>query len=198
MPAEASKLDKQAEEHEAVAEVNKAVETKVEAKVETKVEEAIAEPAVTPEPVIEAAPIQAVEPELLTWANPKLATALAELDAAQGNTAQHLALTAAIAECYKQRKNAEYVEYGAELCQRYLEIFAVYIKAVKTDNPDAEVKGTGMMHLSTLLNDNGQFDSAVSICKTAIEYGLTDGTVTGFAGRIVRIEKAKAKASKAG
>ncbi|MGS0728874.1 hypothetical protein ACVBKF_21935, partial [Shewanella sp. 0m-11] len=60
----------------------------------------------------------------------------------------------------------------------------------------AEVKGTGMMHLSTLLNDNGDFDSAISICKTAIEYGLADGTVTGFEGRITRIEKAKAKANK--
>lgn len=196
--SEAIKLDRQAEEPEAVAEVNKAVEAKVETKVETKIEEAIAEQAVTPEQVIEAAPVQAVEPEQLAWANAKLVSALTELDAAQGNTAQHLALTAAIAECYKQRKNAEYVEYGAGLSQRYLEVFASYIKAVKTDAPDAEVKGTGMMHLSTLLNDNGQFDSAVSVCKTAIEYGLTDGTVTDFAGRIVRIEKAKAKANKAG
>ncbi len=52
------------------------------------------------------------------------------------------------------------------------------------------------MHLSTLLNDTGMFDKAIEVCQKAITYGLSDGTVTGFEGRISRIEKAKAKANK--
>jgi hypothetical protein len=50
--------------------------------------------------------------------------------------------------------------------------------------------------MSTLLNDNGEFDAAIAICKTAIKHDVSDGTVTGFEGRVTRIDKAKAKANK--
>ncbi|MCL1140588.1 hypothetical protein [Shewanella pneumatophori] len=187
-------------EPEPIAE--KTVEPLVEKAVEAPVEQAI-EAAVSAEP--ESSASVEVEPAVstgsqtqadLSWANPKLTKSISELDVATDAPAEHLAISAAIAECYKQRKQAEYVQYGAGLSQPYLEVFAAFVKGVKAENPDAEVKGTAMMHLSTLLNDNGEFDSAISICKTAIEYGLADGTVTGFEGRITRIEKAKAKASK--
>ncbi|QLE83970.1 hypothetical protein FLM48_02020 [Shewanella sp. Scap07] len=94
----------------------------------------------------------------------------------------------AVAECYKQRKQTQYRDYGAGLQQDYLEVFA------KLDKP-AEQKGVGFMHLATLLNDSGQYDTAIAVCQQAINYGLTDGTVTGFEGRITRIERAKAKAA---
>ena len=205
--------------------VEPTVEDKAEPKITVEVEPEVPteklnivaepEPGNTEEVIVEAPPVvvpavkaeEAVKSEAvektaesgdLDWANPKLVKALADFESANDSATQHLALSAAVAECYKQRKTAEYVEYGAGLSQRYLEVFAAFIKGVKAENPDTDVKGAGMMHLSTLLNDKGEFDSAISICKTAIEYGLTDGTVTDFSGRIVRIEKAKAKANKAG
>ncbi|GIU32192.1 hypothetical protein L2719_13640 [Shewanella schlegeliana] len=201
--------------------VKTAVQPEPEPEPEVKPEVvAKAAPVVEPQPVIESQPeVQpklVAEPEAeaelepkqeskqepkaetvnLSWASSKLTKAVSELEQASDAPAQHLAISTAIAECYKQRKQSEYVQYGATLSQSYLEVFAAYVKGLKAENPDAEVKGTAMMHLSTLLNDNGEFDAAISICKTAIEYGLTDGTVTGFEGRITRIDKAKAKASK--
>ncbi len=122
-------------------------------------------------------------------ANDKLTQALSEYRGASSNSIKHIGLLAAIAECYKQRKLAEYREYGAALSPYYLSLF----EALESNSKE---KGVGFMHLSTLLNDCGEFDGAVDMCQKAINYGLTDGTVTGFEGRIIRIEKAKAKSLK--
>ncbi|ABZ78525.1 conserved hypothetical protein [Shewanella halifaxensis HAW-EB4] len=183
--AKAERAPEVEEKVQPVAEPEPEVVTKLEVQAETKPESEVK---------LEAKPeTQAAD---LSWANPKLTKALADFEQASDTPAQYLAVSTAIAECYKQRKHSEYVQYGATLSQSYLELFSAYVKSLKAENPDAEVKGAAMMHLSTLLNDNGEFDSAISICKTAIEYGLTDGTVTGFEGRITRIDKAKAKANK--
>ncbi|MCJ8305048.1 hypothetical protein [Shewanella sp.] len=115
--------------------------------------------------------------------------ALSEYRGTSDNTIKHVGLLGAIAECYKQRKQAQYKEYGAALSPYYLSLFAAL------ESPSSH-KGIGFMHLSTLLNDCGEFDSAIDVCRKAIEYGLSDGTVTGFEGRIIRIEKAKAKSLK--
>ncbi|MEI6860045.1 MAG: hypothetical protein V5788_09745 [Shewanella sp.] len=124
-----------------------------------------------------------------TWANEKLTVALSEYRSASDNTIKHTGLLDAISECYKQRKQTQYREYGVALLPYYLSLFAVL-------EPSSSHKGLGFMHLSTLLNDCGEFDSAIDVCRKAIEYGLNDGTVTGFEGRITRIEKAKAKSLK--
>ncbi|QDF73898.1 hypothetical protein FGA12_01250 [Shewanella marisflavi] len=122
-----------------------------------------------------------------SWANDKLTASLAQYRAEPEAEGKHVALLQAIAECYKQRKQEEYREYGAALSPYYQSLFAAL------PAPEQE-KGVGFMHLATLLNDCGDFDGAIKVCQTAISYGLTDGTVTGFEGRITRIEKAKAKA----
>ena len=122
-----------------------------------------------------------------SWANDKLAKALAEYRSEPTAEAKHQALLIAVAECYKQRKQSEYREYGAALAPYYQSLFA----ALSTKESE---KGAGFMQLATLLNDCGDFDGALGVCQAAIGYGLSDGTVTGFEGRMTRIEKAKAKA----
>ena len=93
------------------------------------------------------------------------------------------------------RKQADYCQYGAALQLTYLEVYrSLHQQHVAQKNTD-DIKAPAFMQLSTLLNDVGQFDEALKVCQQALEYQLTDGTVTGFEGRIKRIEKAKAKAS---
>ncbi|QFU24725.1 hypothetical protein FS418_24705 [Shewanella sp. YLB-09] len=115
--------------------------------------------------------------------------ALFEYRGAADNEIKHTGLLAVIFECYKQRKQTQYCEYGAALSPYYLSLFAVL------ESPSTQ-KGIGFMHLSTLLNDCGEFDNAIAVCQKAKDYGLSDGTVTGFEGRIIRIGKAKAKSLK--
>ena len=108
---------------------------------------------------------------------------------------QHSDLASVISHCYKMRKQADYCQYGAALKLTYLDLYRALHQQGVSQNSADEIKSPAFMQLSTLLNDVGQFDEAIKVCQQALEYQLTDGTVTGFEGRIKRIEKAKAKAS---
>ncbi|WP_088212256.1 hypothetical protein [Shewanella sp. Shew256] len=132
--------------------------------------------------------------ELGSWANVTLQRAVEEYQSAETALARYNALQNVIAECYKQRKSAEYLAYGAALHELYLALF----HSANAEKPkDLELKTPGFMQLATLLNDTQDFDKAIALCQEAIKLGLTDGTVTGFEGRISRIEKAQAKAATA-
>ena len=126
-----------------------------------------------------------------SWANVTLERAVEEYQSAETALARYNALQNVIAECYKQRKSTEYLAYGATLHGLYLALF----HSANTEKPkELELKTSGFMQLATLLNDTQDFDKAISLCQEALKLGLTDGTVTGFEGRISRIEKAQAKA----
>ncbi|MCE9792029.1 hypothetical protein LZ659_10505 [Shewanella indica] len=145
---------------------------------------------VLPEPE----PAKAAAPDI-SWGNITLKRAMEQYQASEGATEAHDALLAVIGECYKQRKNSKYLQLGQEYDGAYSALFAASREKVLSKSPKAEFKGTGFMQLSTLCSDAGRFDAAIALCNKAIEYGLQDGTVTGFEGRIKRIEKARDKAS---
>ncbi|MGI1989103.1 hypothetical protein [Shewanella glacialipiscicola] len=124
------------------------------------------------------------------WANVTLKRDFEEYQAATSVSDRYSALQNMVGECYKQRKSADYLNYGAQLAQEYIALFqAVTAEQGKT----AELKSAGFLHLATLLNDTQAFDAAIVLCRKALEFGLSDGTVTGFEGRISRIEKAQTK-----
>ncbi|GAB1124883.1 MAG: hypothetical protein WAqPseu_34720 [Shewanella algae] len=145
---------------------------------------------VLPEPE----PVKAAAPDI-SWGNITLKRAMEQYQASEGAIEAHDALLAVISECYKQRKNSKYLQLGQEYDTAYSALFAASREKVLSKSPKAEFKGTGFMQLSTLCSDAGRFDAAIALCNKAIEYGLEDGTVTGFEGRIKRIEKARDKAS---
>ncbi|MBO2555018.1 hypothetical protein [Shewanella algae] len=145
---------------------------------------------VLPEPE----PVKAAAPDI-SWGNITLKRAMEQYQASEGAIEAHDALLAVIGECYKQRKNSKYLQLGQEYDTAYSALFAASREKVLSKSPKAEFKGTGFMQLSTLCSDAGRFDAAIALCNKAIEYGLEDGTVTGFEGRIKRIEKARDKAS---
>ncbi|MCT8864084.1 hypothetical protein [Shewanella xiamenensis] len=129
-----------------------------------------------------------------SWANVTLQRAFEGYQSAETELARYNALQDVIAECYKQRKSTDYLAYGAALCELYL---ALFHRANATKPKQVELKTTGFMQLATLLNDTQAFNEAIALCQQAVSLGLTDGTVTGFEGRISRIEKAQAKAATA-
>lgn len=128
-----------------------------------------------------------------TWANITLQRAFEEYQRSGSALERYTALQNMIGECYKQRKSADYLNYGAQLTQPYLALFhAVSAEKDKV----SELKTSGFLQLATLLSDTQAFDAAIALCQEALLLGLSDGTVTGFEGRISRIEKAQAKVAK--
>lgn len=123
---------------------------------------------------------------------------LQQIDAANNANdlqSQHNGLASVINHCYKMRKQTDYCQYGATLQLTYLDLYRSLHQQYISQKSADEIKSPAFMQLSTLLNDVGQFDEAIKVCEQALEYQLSDGTVTGFEGRIKRIEKAKAKAN---
>ena len=136
-----------------------------------------------------------LEPAKGDWASESLQQQVEVANNATDLQGQHDGLVSVINHCYKMRKQADYCQYGAALQLTYLELYrSLHQQHVAQKNTD-DIKAPAFMQLSTLLNDVGQFDEALKVCQQALVYQLTDGTVTGFEGRIKRIEKAKAKAS---
>jgi len=129
------------------------------------------------------------------WASESFQQQLDVANKAIDLQSQHDGLVSVINHCYKMRKQADYCHYGAALQLTYMGLYRVLHQQHMTQKSTAEIKSPAFMPLSTLLNDVGQFDEAITVCEQALEYQLTDGTVTGFEGRIKRIQKAKAKAS---
>ncbi|MBT1445372.1 hypothetical protein KJI95_12660 [Shewanella sp. JM162201] len=137
---------------------------------------------------------QKAAPSIPAFASGALASALAAYHGADSAAARLVQLQAVIAECYRQRKDADHLSLGASLgddaAKLLLELTGNGTELAK----GVELKGALFMQLSTLLNDKGEFDAAIALCRQALALGLSDGTVTGFEGRISRIEKAKGKA----
>lgn len=127
------------------------------------------------------------------WANVTLQRAFEEYRQATSTFERYTAVQNMIGECYKQRKSADYLNYGAQLAEHYIALFET---TSAEQGQDSGLKTVGFLQLATLLNDTQAFDAAIILCRKAIELGLSDGTVTGFEGRIGRIEKAQAKVAK--
>ncbi|WP_153916351.1 hypothetical protein [Shewanella sp. TC10] len=185
-----------AETENAAAEPAAAEEVSVETAPE-KAAETAAEPEATKEPEVVQETAAADNSQNLAlpitglWAGEVFADLVAKYDSQADATAQHQSLLNIIGHSYKLRKQAEYCQYGAQLTETYLSVYEQYHRDNKIA---ADEKGPGFMQLSTMLNDTKQFDQAISLCQKALAYQLSDGTVTGFEGRIKRIEKAKSKA----
>ncbi|WP_299489991.1 hypothetical protein [uncultured Shewanella sp.] len=127
--------------------------------------------------------------KLFVKANERLKKHVDNLNQSEILEEKYTAMIAVIAECYKQRKDKQYVDF----CVTLSSDFSRLCERISQDESLLDLKGVSFMQLATLLNDKGDFDEAISICQQAIDYELTDGTVSGFSGRKSRIEKAKHK-----
>lgn len=134
--------------------------------------------------------------EIPDWADKSMVTVLSayyaadDADDAEDAAPQDIegafkTLLAVIDQCYRHRKQHDYLEFGAARLPRFRQLIQAGA------NP---LNGHGHMQLSTLLSDRGDFDNALALCDDALALGLDDGTVTGFTGRKTRIARAKNKA----
>lgn len=106
---------------------------------------------------------------------------------------RHEIYTQAIDEAYKQRnkskvKRALLIRMAGEYVAEFPEIE----QAVLAELGDRPKVISVFKQLAIVLEENKSWDAAMEICKKAISYGLEDGTKTGYAGRIDRLEKKKA------
>ncbi len=106
---------------------------------------------------------------------------------------RHLIYSHIIETAYRNRRtNADDLQTAMELSQQYMAEFASLRDPVlKMMGDDPKIIPVFKM-LAIMLEESGEYDQAIQVCKTALGYGIEDGTKTGFEGRIERILKKQA------
>lgn len=84
---------------------------------------------------------------------------------------------------------------AAKCCLDDIRIFPMYAAPLKRECGGELPNIDTFKRLAMSYEKQGEYDLAIGICKQAISHGLSDGTKGNYAGRIERLEKAKAKAA---
>lgn len=100
---------------------------------------------------------------------------------------RHFLLQRIVRETYKLRDDS----YYRDLCLSHAQLHYIEFEKIAPILKD-EMRGTlprvtTFQQLSTVLVELGMHDCAIQVCERALEYGLRDGTKSGFEGRIRRI-----------
>ncbi len=129
-----------------------------------------------------------VGPVFRAWTSQDLDAMLKVLTAPSNPIDRHFLLQGIVNATYKRRSEAAMAVKCAEVAELHLSEFPEIAPALERDLGILPRVVTFQLY-ATLLTERGDFDRAVAVCERAIEYGLQDGTKSGFRGRIERIRK---------
>ena len=119
----------------------------------------------------------------------KMASALERFS---GPLDRHRLLTALVQGVYPQRADGTAREHLYAYGTSYLGEFDRIAPALQAESapeaPDVPV----FRCLAIAMEEDERFDEALNICRLALDWDLDDGTKTGYAGRMRRLEKKKA------
>lgn len=102
---------------------------------------------------------------------------------------RHFLLQRIVRETYKLRKDKYYRDLCLKHAQLHFTEFDTIAPVLKREMNGVLPRITTFQQHATILVEMGMHDQAIKICERAIQYGLHDGTQSGFAGRIARIRK---------
>ena len=80
-------------------------------------------------------------------------------------------------------------EICREISERHVQDFDRIAPALKKDMDGLLPRVSTFQQYATLLSEANEYERAIEVCERAMAFGLTDGTQSGFAGRIARIRK---------
>lgn len=127
------------------------------------------------------------------WTSQDLPRMLSALEVKTNQIDRHFLLMAIVADTYKHRSDPGLAQTCARVAEMHIAEFPQIAGPLKKDMDGVLPRVTTFQHYATLLTEQSKFDRAIEVCKTAIRFGLHDGTKSGFEGRIERIKKKRAK-----
>ena len=105
---------------------------------------------------------------------------------------RHFLLQSIVEITYRRRKEPQMRRICREIAEQHVSEFVVLAPALKQDMGGNLPIVSTFQHFVTLLAEDGDYESAIKVCDTAINYGLHDGTQGGFEGRVDRLKKKRA------
>jgi hypothetical protein len=76
-----------------------------------------------------------------------------------------------------------------EVGQQHIDEFKDIAPALKIDMGGVLPRVVTFQHLATVFTEDREYEVAIHVCQTAIDFGVSDGTKGGFHGRIAKIRK---------
>ena len=106
---------------------------------------------------------------------------------------RHYLLLGITKETYRIRSDPAMARECARVSEIHLAEFQQIRPALAGELGGELPRVPTFQNYATLLAEQGDFDRAVWVCELALYYGLSDGTKSGFSGRIARIRKKQAE-----
>jgi hypothetical protein len=136
-----------------------------------------------------------VEPDeaFHAWTSRDVKRMLAAVGARTNPIDRHFLLLGIVRESYRLRANREIRETCLTFARRHVAEFPALMPSVVRNLGGIVPRVPTYAWLATLLTEDGECDEAIEVCRAAQRLGLEDGTKTGFAGRVARIESKQAR-----
>jgi hypothetical protein len=106
---------------------------------------------------------------------------------------RHFLLLSIVEQTYAKRSDPQMREICRSVGETHIQEFGEIVPALKTDFHGIIPRVPTFQHLATVYTEDGNYDQAIEVCKTAIRHGLDDNTKSGFEERITRIERQRKK-----
>ena len=106
---------------------------------------------------------------------------------------RHFLLQRIVSETYKLRNDPHHRDLCLQHARLHIDEFDDIAPVLKKEMDGTLPRVTTFQHFATILAENKEYDRAILVCEKAMDYGLHDGTKSGFKGRVKRIEKQKEK-----
>jgi len=103
---------------------------------------------------------------------------------------RHLAYIQCLDPIYKKRTlDQKMHDLAKDLAQAYFEEFSELKEAVFQELGEEPKVVVIFKQLAILFEEDHEYENAINVCRNAILLGLTDGTKTGYEGRLERLDK---------
>ncbi len=107
---------------------------------------------------------------------------------------KHFLYLSIVNQSYKLRENKVLRELCKLISERHISEFPLFKDSLMFEFGRLPRVPT-FQHYATILTEDGDFEKAIQVCKTAIAFNLKDGTKLDYQGRIARIESKMIKSS---
>lgn len=92
---------------------------------------------------------------------------------------------------YKERDDKDSRTAFKHYAEQHISEFDAIKKPLKKQNNGKLPQVSTFRNFANVLVEDGEYDKAIQVCQQALDYGLKDGTKTGYQGRIERIQAKK-------
>lgn len=122
------------------------------------------------------------------WTSANMPAMLRALQTPTNPVDRHFLLLTIVQQAYRNRNNPEMRSILLKHARQHVDEFSGLAGPLKQELGKLPQVPT-FPYLATVLTEDGHYDEAIEVCRKAINFGLDDGTKSGFAGRIERIRK---------